>query len=121
MMLVVVLLLLPVLMTGASLEVPGARCNVQNCCLLAHCHGCGEAAAEDAQGVHGHHHHPHRHYKMLLLNDAGQRMNHELVSVPVVPVPASHCSGLEAPRLVCALLQYTGPPPYGGHVAPLRC
>lgn len=121
MMLVVVLLLLPVLMTGASLEVPGAGCSVQNCCVLANCHGHAEEIDAIGQHADGHHHHSHRHERILLLNDAGQRTDCRQVAIPAAGVPrlADVCLSRTTPVVLRPLV--TGPPPYGGYALPLRC
>ena len=121
MMLVVVLLLLPVLMTGASLEVPGAGCSVQNCCVLANCHGHAEEIDAAGQQADGHHHHTHRHERILLLNDAGQRADCRQVAIPAAGVPrlAGVCQSRTTPVVLRPLV--TGPPPYGGYEVPLRC
>ena len=119
MMLVVVLLLLPVIMTGASLELPGAGCHAGNCCVVAACHA---HEAEDEPAAHDHHHHRHAHERILLLSDAGMRD-----AAPTVAAFASlaekavmHCKFLEMAER-CSLPLLAAPPPYRGYLIPQRC
>lgn len=120
-MLAVVLMLLPVLMTGASLEVPGAGCNMQNCCLVAQCHGHVDCGLPEGESIGSHQHHQHSHDRILLLRDAGLRAPCLQLSAPVVQVPRTLVYDLYR---ACSHLQLMGEcavPPYLGHVSPLRC
>lgn len=119
MLVVVLLLLLPVFVTGASLEVPGARCSVQNCCAMAHCGEHEELGESHNCLLHGHHHHYHE--RIQLLFDAGMKpASSAAVAVLNAPQPfVFHLEGSiageiqtdEAPR----------PCPYPGYRRPLRC
>ncbi len=119
-MLAVVLLLLPVFMTGASLEVPGARCSVQNCCVMAHCHEHDSAGAGHACQMHDQHHH-HVHERILLLLDAGAKAP----SVAAVAVAQAPQAFVFLPASVCdeVLMEeaWRHPPPYPGYRQPQRC
>lgn len=119
-MLAVVLLLLPVFMTGASLEVPGARCSVQNCCVMAHCHEHDSAGAGHACQMHDQHHH-HVHERILLLLDAGAKAP----SVAAVAVAQAPQAFVYLPASVCdeVLMEeaWRHPPPYPGYRHPQRC
>lgn len=121
MMLVVVLLLLPVFLTGASLEVPGVGCDAQNCCLMSNCHGHAECAPVEGPQVHGHRHHHHSHDRIYLLCDAGLRTGQMPLAAPLVAVPEWFVRVL--PLVHVQPLQPCGnaPPLYPGHVVPLRC
>ncbi len=120
MMLVVVLLLLPVFLTGASLEVPGVGCNALNCCALTHCHaGDSHVRHENCAMEHCHHHHSHE--RILLLVDAGLReYGHVAALLPVADfVPGTGVPACCKRAFVLAV--YPEVPPYAGHIAPLRC
>lgn len=101
MMLVVVFLLLPVIMSGASLELPGAGCHAGNCCVVAACHA---------------------HERIQLLSDAGMR--------DAAPNVAAFSSQTEKPVMHCKLCVMqmhwdltllAAPPPYPGYLVPKRC
>ena len=119
MMLVVVFLLLPVIMSGASLELPGAGCHAGNCCVVAACHA---HEAEDEPAAHDHHHHRHAHERIQLLSDAGMR--------DAAPNVAAFSSQTEKPGMHCKLCVMqmhwdltllAAPPPYPGYLVPKRC
>lgn len=128
-MLVLVLLLMPVVVSGSLNEGAGAHCTEANCCLLAHCHcdccGCAgfyhrHEADHEHNADHRHHHHHHGVYD--LLGDAGETLPHAAApAVAVLCVPP--CL---TPRQVCAeelppcaaAPSARGP---GGEFAPLRC
>ena len=119
MMLVVVFLLLPVIMSGASLELPGAGCHAGNCCVVAACHA---HEAEDEPAAHDHHHHRHAHERILLLSDAGMR--------DAAPTVAAFAAQTEKPvmygkllveQVRCSLPLLAAPPPYLGYLVPQRC
>ena len=119
MMLVVVFLLLPVIMSGAALELPGAGCHAGNCCVVAACHAHG---VEDAPAVHDHHHHRHAHERILLLSDAGLR--------DTAPTLVDFAALSETPTMYynllvklerCSLALLAAPPPYPGYLVPQRC
>lgn len=121
MMLVVVMLLLPVLMTGASLEVPGSGVHALNCCLPVCCNGHASHCAEPDECMLEHRHHHHCHECIRLLMDAGLRYQYS-------PVVVSGISRVDIPCPVrrgrCFLprqLQLNTAPPYPGYLAPLRC
>ena len=116
-MLVVVMLLLPVFLTGASLEIPGEGCS-RHCCQQERC--APHAGESSESGAHTHHH--HRHDSISLLCDAGQRVGRvEICSPwPVLSVVAPVDSTL-LPR---SILRYVEPgwlPLRFGYVSPLRC
>lgn len=117
---VVVFLLLPVFMTGASLEVPGADCCAHNCCMVAQC--AGHAGADELpEGWSAHHHERHAHDRILLLRDAGLRDARTVVpQLPVVQVAVGtiEVQGDERPLPEPIV---TGPPLYGGFLLPQRC
>ena len=120
MMLVVVLLLLPVFLTGASLEVPGVGCNALNCCALTHCHaGDSHVRHENCAMEHCHHHHSHE--RILLLVDAGLREYGHVAAMPPVPVFLPGASVPSCYGQTIELTVYPEVPPYAGHIAPLRC
>ena len=118
MMLVVVLLLLPVIMTGASLELPGAGCHAGNCCVVAACHA---HEVEDAPAVHDHHHHRHAHERIQLLRDAGLRDSSPSVAAfDALPAsPSLRFTSLEQAH--CSPYLLAAPPPYRGYLIPQRC
>ena len=119
MMLVVVLLLLPVFLTGASLEVPGVGCNALNCCALTHCHAGDSHVHENCAMEHRHHHHSHE--RILLLVDAGLRECGHVVALLPSPVFVPAASVPSCCGQAFELIVYPEVPPYAGHVAPLRC
>lgn len=122
MMLVVVLLLLPVFLTGASLEVPGAGCGTHNCCVLASCHGHhGCCDATDEAQLHGCHHHHHTHERIYLLSDAGLRSDSMNAVVSAACAPCGLIRMWPRAFEKTVLAYHTGAPPYRGHMAPLRC
>ena len=116
-MLVVVMLLLPVFLTGASLEIPGEGCS-RHCCQLEHC--APYAGEPSESGAHTHHH--HRHGSISLLCDAGQRADRvEICSPwPVFSVVAPVDSTLQ-PRRILSCGEPGRLPPRFGYVSPLRC
>lgn len=117
---VVVFLLLPVFMTGASLEVPGADCCAHNCCLVAQC--AGHAGADELpEGWSTHHHERHAHDRILLLRDASLRDPRTVAPLPLLAqVPVVPVQELEDALVVTELVAQ-GPPPYGGFLCPQRC
>lgn len=118
-MLVVVLLLLPVIVTGASLEVPGVRCSVQNCCAMAHCGEHEELGAAHDCLLHGHHHHHHE--RIQLLFDAGGKAPVAVVAgVVCEPPPFAFCSAFAWGNMP-AVEAWLHPPLYPGYMHPQRC
>lgn len=120
-LLVVVFLLLPVIMTGTSLEIPGANCDSHNCCMLARCSESHRHMEQENPGGVEHHHHRHAHERILLLRDAGMRDAHVCVSTPVCRT-SPPCVYTVLSRLIGAMEPCaTGAPPYCGYLSPLRC
>lgn len=119
MMLVVVFLLLPVIMSGASLELPGAGCHAGNCCVVAACHAHESA---DVPAAHDHHHHRHAHERILLLSDAGMRDAAPTVAVffSRAEKPAMH-GDFSVMHKHWGILLLAAPPPYLGYLVPKRC
>lgn len=71
------LLLLPVFLSGVSIEVPQLGCSTQACCDLECCRDVENAffLVDDAHSSCGH---QHRHYdRLLLVSDPGERRIHE--------------------------------------------
>ncbi|MEE1264855.1 MAG: hypothetical protein UHH87_01055 [Akkermansia sp.] len=114
---VVVMLLLPVFLAGASLEVPGEGC-AHHCCQLEHC--APHAGELPDAGLHDHHH--HRHGSISLLCDVGQRADRmEICSPwPMFSVVAPVDSTLQ-PRRILSCREPGRLPPRFGYVSPLRC
>lgn len=120
-LLVVVFLLLPVIMTGASLEVPGVNCGSHNCCMMARC--CDSHGHLEQGNVAGleHHHHRHAHERILLLRDAGMRDTNVCVSSAVSQSCLPGVFAVLSLRLLPMDSMATGAPPYCGYLSPLRC
>ena len=87
-LLLVVILLLPAMLTGTLLEVPGGGCVSHSCCRLVHCtpHAHGMHAGDT---VCNEHHHPHHCYvRLQLLREDAPRLHGPLVAsvFPAQPV-----------------------------------
>lgn len=117
---VAVFLLLPVFVTGASLEVPGVDCCPHHCCMSAQY--AGHAGADELpEGWSDHHHERHAHDCILLLRDAGLRDARTVAprsSVVQMPMVAVVEQGDESPLTEPAVMR---PPLYGGFLLPQRC
>lgn len=121
-MLVIVLLLLPVFLTGASLEVPGVRCEAYHCCACLPCHAHAICAGhQEGCLLHDHRHQQHHHGRILLLHDAGLRVGGNLAVLPAAPLVPRSAGGAPRASVKAAALLWSGPPLYSGHLNPLRC
>lgn len=118
---VAMLLLLPVMMAGASYGLPGAGCVTYSCCTLHHC------CAHERQGglEHGkcaeHEHRHHYHERMQLMRENAHRSD---ISAPVAVVESEGWS--IAPVIIRVVTRVVHEPLelpllYGGYLRPLRC
>ena len=118
---VAMLLLLPVMMAGATYGLPGAGGVSCSCCALHHC--CGhewQAGPEHDKCVeHGHRYHYHE--RMQLMRENARRAD---ISAPVV-VEESASRGTPSVLVRCAPRGITSvqglPRMYGGYLRPHRC
>lgn len=119
-MLVVVFLLLPVFLTGASLELPGAGCGTHHCCALVPCMGHAHVAEQGKKAAHDHHHPAHE--RIMLLCDAGQRSDRGALQATM---PAQSSMTIGVVHRLWQALQMPGEPrvlfSYTGFLSPLRC
>ena len=118
---VAMLLLLPVMMAGASYGLPGAGCVTRSCCALHHC------CAYERQGglEHGkcaeHEHRHHYHERLQLMRENAR---HADCSAPALADDSEQWSSgvLPEPGIELAVVEPVGLPPlYGGYMCPQRC
>lgn len=118
---VAMLLLLPVMMAGASYGLPGAGCSARSCCSLHHC------CAHELQGLQPHGkcaEHDHRHHdreRMQLMRDDVRRADFNAPLAVEEPIEwrAGQFHACAARFVVNAPVGL--PPLYGGYLRPLRC
>lgn len=118
---VAMLLLLPVMIAGATYGLPGVRGVTPSCCALHHC------CAHELQGCleHGkcaeHEHRHHFHERMLLMRENARRAD---ISAPMVEAEPVEWSARPV-AVRCAPRSIETPPGlrplYGGYMRPQRC
>lgn len=119
--LVALLLLLPVMMAGASYRMPAGACASHSCC--AHHLSCPHASqgVEVQDGCARHEHGHHHHARLLLMREDARRVDYHAVAI----VP-DDCTSPPMPQFVLhnQAGQEVGvelPPLYGGYLSPQRC